>query len=167
MFLDGVFSPQNLPVTAKPCLEEIAPSFLEIMSDEEVPGSDKPSERPTQLLPAEQKLPHPEPPGEPPDGEEYPGYVMLRKGTFIHCPKVNMYIHNSMCENDRLDVTKKSVQTCTDGSDCALLCSGNDFINQSYFSQAESAHGFKCRITGTSQSSNLYTNLPRSSKSFI
>ncbi|XP_056894969.1 thrombopoietin receptor isoform X2 [Takifugu flavidus] len=156
----------NLPVTAKPCLEEIAPSFLEIMSDEEVLGSDKP-ERSTQLLPAEQKLPHPGPPDEPPDGEEYPGYVMLRKGTLIHCPKANMYIHNSTCESERPNVTNKSVQTCTDGSDCALLCSGNDFINQSYFPQAESAHGFKCRITAIRQSSNLYTNLPRSSKSPI
>lgn len=158
MFIKGVFTPQNLPVTAKPCLEEIAPSFLEIMSEEEELCSDKPSERSTQLLPAEQKLPHPEPPDEPPDGE---GYVMLRKGAFIHCPKANMYIHNSTCESDRPNVTK------SDGSDCALLCSGNDFINQSYFPQAESAHGFKCRITAISQSSNLYTNLPRSSKSPI
>lgn len=167
MFINGVFTPQNLPVTAKPCLEEIAPSFLEIMSDEEVLGSDKPSERPSQLLPAEQKLPHPQPPDEPPDGEEYPGYVMLRKGTLVHCPKANMYIHNSTCESDRPNVTNRSVQTCTDGSDCALLCSGNDFINQSYFPQAESAHGYKCRITAIGQSSNLYTNLPRSSKSPI
>lgn len=157
-----MFTPQNFPVTAKPCLEEIAPSFLEIISDEEALGSDKPSQRSSQLLPAEQKLPHPEPPDEPPDGEEYPGYVMLRKGTFIHCPKANMYIHNSTRESERLNVTNKS-----DGSDFALLCSGNDFINQSYFPQAESAHLFKCRITAISQSSNLYTNLPRSSKSPI
>lgn len=160
MFIHGAFTPQNLPVTAKPCLEEIAPSFLEIMSEEEALGSDRPSERSTQLQPAEQKLPHPQPPEEPPDGEEYPGYVMLRKGTLIHCPKANMYIHNSRRESERPTGTNRS-----DGSEGALLCSGNDFINQSYFPQAESAHGFKGRITAISQSSHLYTNVPRSSKS--
>lgn len=160
-----MFTPQNLPVTAKPCLEEIAPTFLEIMSEAEAVGSEELPERSTQLPSAEQKLPHPAPPDDPPAGEEYPGYVMLRKGTLIHCPKANMYIHNkSSGESERQTVT---AQKCTDASDCAPLRSGNEFINQSYFPQAEpAAHGFKCRIT-VRQSSNLYTNLPCSSKSLL
>lgn len=133
------------------------------MSEAEVGGSEKPPEISTPLPSAEQKLPQPEPPDDPPAGEEYLGYVMMRKGTFIHCPKANTYIHNrSSCESERQTVT---VQMCTDASDCSLLCSGNEFINPSYFPQAEpAAHGFKCRIT-VRQSRNLYTNLPCSSKS--
>lgn len=150
-----MLTPQNHPFTAKPCFEEAASSFLEIMSEDEVVGS----ETSTQLLSEEQRSPHPEP-DQPPSGEEHPGYVMLSKGTIIHCPKANMYIHNrGTHDKEKPTVTEKSIQTCTDGSDCALPCLGNDFMNQTYIPQAEPADGFKCGITAMRESGNLYTNL--------
>lgn len=155
-----LFTPQNPPLTAKPYLEEIAPSFLEVMSEDETVVSEKRSKTSIQLLSAEQRLPHPEPPDDPPGGEEYPGYVTLRKGTFIHCPKANMYIHNSRHERERQPVTVQSAHTCTDGPDCDPHCSDNEFLNQSYVPQAEPADGFKCPITAVRESGNLYTNLP-------
>lgn len=148
---------QDPPPTAKPCLEEISPSFLEIMSEYEVAGSEKPSESSTQLPPAEQRSPRPEP-DQPLVSEECPGYVTLRKGTFIHCPKANMYIHNRGM-HERQGCTE-AVQTCTDGSEHPLLSSGNELMNQSYFPQAEPADGFKCGIPAIRESGNLYTNLP-------
>lgn len=150
-----MLTPQNHPLTAKPCLEDATSSVLEIMSEDEVAGS----ERSTQLLSEEQRLPHPES-DPPPSGEEYPGYVMLSKGTFIHYPKANMYIHNrGTHDTEKPTVTEESAQMCTDGTDCALPCSGKDFMNQSYIPQAEPADGFKCGITAMRESGNLYTNL--------
>lgn len=145
--------PQNSLLTAKPCLEEIAPSFLEVMSEDEAVVSEKTS---IQLLPAEHRLPPPGAAGEPPAGEEYPGYVMLRKGTFIHCPKANTYIHiRGTHERER-----QPVHACTHDPGCDLLCSGQEFLNQSYVPQAEPADEFKCLIPAVRESRNLYTNLP-------
>lgn len=156
-----LFTPQNPPLTAKPCLEEIAPSFLEVISEDEVVVLEKRSKTSIPLLPAEQRLTHPEPPDEPPGGEEFPGYVTLRKVTSIHCPKAHMYIHNrSTHEREKQPLTDQSVHTCTDGPDWALHCSGDEFLNQSYVPQAEPADGFKSLVTAVRESGNLYTNLP-------
>lgn len=131
------------------------------MSEDEAVVSEKQAKTCTQLLSAERRLPHPEPQDEPPGGEEYPGYVTLRKGTFIHCPKANMYIHNrGMQEREGQPVTDQPTHTCTDGSDCDRHCSGNEFLNQSYVAQAEPADGFKCVITAVRKSGNRYTNFP-------
>lgn len=130
------------------------------MTKDEAVVSEKRSKTSVQLLSAEQRLLHPEPPDEPPGGDEYPAYVTLRKGTFIHCPKANMYIHiRGSHEKERQPVTGQSVHTCADGPDCDLHCSGNEFLNQSYVPQAEPPDGFKCRLTGVGESGNLYTNL--------
>lgn len=148
-----LFTPQNPPLAAKPC--KIAPSFLEVMSEDEAVVSEKRAKTSIQLLP------HPEPPDEPPGVEGYPGYVTLRKGAFIHCPKANMYIHNrSTHERERQPLTDQPVHTCTDGPGCDLHCSGNEFLNQSYVPQAEPADGFKCLMTVVRESGNVYTNLP-------
>lgn len=147
-------TPQNPPLTAKPC--KITPSLLEVMSEDEVAVSEKRSKTSTQLLSAEQRLPHPEAADQPPGGEEYPGYVTLRKATFIPGPTANMYVHNrSTHESERQPLTERSGHTCADGPDCDLRCSGNEFLNQSYVPQAEPAGGFKC----SNESGNLYTNL--------
>nr|AAR25685.1 class I helical cytokine receptor number 22 [Tetraodon nigroviridis] len=139
-------------LTTKPCLEDIAASFLEVMSEDEAVVSEKRSKTSTQLLSAEQRLPRPEPPDQPPGGEAYSGYVTLRKGTFIH--------NISTQEREEQPLTDRCVHTCTDDPDCDLHCSGNEFLNQSYHPQAEPADGFKCPVTVFRESGNLYTNLP-------
>lgn len=106
-----------------------------------------------QLLSAERRLPPPEAAGQPPGGEEFLGYVTLRKGTFIPCPKANLYIHIRERQG-------QPVNTCSHGPGCDLLCSGQEFLNQSYVPQAEPADGFKCLQTAVTESGNGYTNLP-------
>lgn len=123
------------------------------MSEDEAVVSEKTS---VQLLSAERRLRPPEAAGGPPGGEEFPGYVTLRKGTFIPCPKANLYIPI----RGRHEREGQPVHTCSHGPGCDLLCSGQEFLNQSYGPQAEPADGFKCLPTAVTDSGNVYTNLP-------
>lgn len=123
------------------------------MSEDEAVVSEKTS---VQMLSAERRLPPPEAAGEPPGGEEFLGYVMLRKGTFIPCPKANLYIRiRGTHEREG-----QPLHTCSHDPGCDLLCSGQEFLNQSYVPQAEPADGFRCSLTAVTESRNVYTNLP-------
>lgn len=160
-FLTEINGPKwNPPVTAKQCSDETASSVVEIMSEDEVSGS----EGSTQLLSPER---HSCSGGEAdgvPGTDFFPDYVTLNKDSVILCPKRNKYVQKEAGEKEGPEVSYEHFQTChsscTDGSVCILPGSGSDFLNQSYLPLAEAADGLDYKLTVARGPGNLYTNFP-------
>lgn len=162
----SVFTQQNPPLITKQCSEETIPSLVEIMSDDEVSESGKPSEESTQLLSPEGSFLCREQVDGSPGTEVFPDYVTLNKDSVVLCPKGNKYVveyETSVCEKEAPAVKNELFQTCNsscaDGSVCTKPCC-TDFLNHSYLLLAEPADGVHCKVIATRVPGNLYTNLP-------
>lgn len=159
-----VFTLQDPPITPKQCSEETTSSVVEVMSEDEVSGLEKPSEESTQLLSPEGSFSNTQQVHGSPGTEVSPDYVTLNKDSIIPCPKGNNYVYKQVGEKEGLEVRDELFQTCqcscTDGSVCDPPCVGTDFLNHSYLPLAEPADTFDCKVTAEKRPGNLYTNFP-------
>ncbi|XP_039985749.1 thrombopoietin receptor isoform X2 [Xiphias gladius] len=151
-------------LTSKQCSEETTASVVEIMSETEVSGLGKPSEKSTHILSPEGTLSSGGQVDRSLGTEVFPDYVSLNKDSVILCPKGKKYMSEKAGEKGVPGVGDEPLQTrqcsCTDGSVCVPPCLGIDFLNHSYVPLADAADRFDCKITPVRGSSNLYTNLP-------
>lgn len=150
---------QNPPLTAKQCPEETTPSVVEVMSENEVLGLEKPLDISTQLLSAKQSFSSREPVDGSPGSEFFPDYVTLSKeNMYIYKHEMSMLKTEGPTVKDEL--FKTCLPACGDDSDCSLLCYGEDFLNHSYLPLAEPMDSFNCKVNASCRPGNLYSNLP-------
>ncbi|KAM3876191.1 thrombopoietin receptor [Diretmus argenteus] len=154
------------PLTAKQCSEETPASVVEVMSEDEASGLQKPSGESTQLLSPERGCFG----GEQVEGSPGVGlevnldYVTLNTDSDTLCPKGNEYVDEHGGECGGLGVKDGALQTachCSTGSLFTIpSCSSTDLLNHSYFPPGESAERLnRCHVAATKGTGNLYANL--------
>ncbi|XP_077390588.1 thrombopoietin receptor [Festucalex cinctus] len=162
--LQGFLTEINLykwepPVTAKQYFEEVTPSIVEVMSQDEVSELGKARQESSQLLSSEQGH-HT---GDQEEGNPrtelklFPDYVTLNRESVIICSTGNKYVCEQLGEirgpgldGDLLPKTSHCF--------CVPDCLDTNFLNHSYLPLSEPAfrvHDKDLRVPG-----NLYTNLP-------
>lgn len=158
-----LFARQDPPLTAKQCTEETIPSVVEVLTEDEVLGLEKPPpEAAAPLLSPEGSCSS----GEQVDGscgtEVFPDYVTLSKDFLFQIPKENTYV----CECET-GIVKDRGQTVKDESCQTRLSScadstppSSDFLNHSYLPLAEPADRFDWKNAAGKVPGNLYSNLP-------
>lgn len=150
-------------MTAKQCTEDTIPSVVEVLTDDEVSGLERP--------PPEATAPLLSPEGsrssrERVDGscgtDVFPDYVALSKDFLFQLPKENTYV----CECEA-GVIEDGGQTVKDESRQTRLSScadsappSSDFLNRSYLPLAEPADRFGWKNAAGKVPGNLYSNLP-------
>lgn len=158
-----LFAWQDPPLTAKQCTEDTIPSMVEVLTDDEVLGLEKPPPEATVpiLSPAESCSSR-----EGVDGscgtEVFPNYVTLSKDFLSQFLKENTYVcecETCILEDGGQTVKDESCQThlssCTDSTPPS-----SDFLNHSYLPLAEPADRFDWKNAAGKVSGNLYSNLP-------
>lgn len=144
------------PVTAKQCPEETTSSVVEILSEDEVSGLEKPTQESTELLSPEQV-------DGSPRAEAFPDYVTLNKESAILCPQRNSYVCDHVKVKGDLEVEDELLRcSYTEGLVSVTSCSSSDLLNYSYLPLAEPADGFGCKVAAVRAPGNLYTNFPYS-----
>lgn len=155
---DFPFTRQDPPLTAKRCTEETVPSVVEVLTEDEVSGLEKPPPTP------EASAPLLSPEGSRSSGEQvdgscgtkgFPDYVTLSKDFLFQLPKENTYI----CECEA-GIGEDGCQTLKDESCADSTTPGSDFLNRSYLPLAEPADRFDWKNAAGKVPGNLYSNLP-------
>lgn len=158
------FTLQDPPKIAKQCSEESTSSVVEVMSEQEIPAFEKPSEESNQLLSSERSISSTQQVHGSPWTEVFPDYVSLNKDNIVICPKGNKYVYEQVGEVEGPGARDELFQTChcfcSDGSVCSNPCVCADFHNHSYLPLAELADRFECKISAARGPGNIYTNFP-------
>ncbi|MED6267458.1 hypothetical protein CHARACLAT_012472 [Characodon lateralis] len=143
------------PATAKLCFEETTSSVVEIMSDNGIPGLDKPSEESSDLLFSDGSSSTEEQADESAGGEGLRDYVTLNKDLSILCLKENSYVYEQFKDGEAPDRGNEHLIICR----CVEPCSCNNYFNRSYLPLAMSTESLNYKLCDENGASNPYTNL--------
>ncbi|MEQ2182139.1 hypothetical protein GOODEAATRI_019155, partial [Goodea atripinnis] len=143
------------PATAKLCFEETTSSVVEIMSDNGIPGLDKPSEESSDLLSSDGSSSTEEQADESAGGEGLRDYVTLNKDLSILCLKENSYVYEQFKYGEAPETGNEHLIICR----CVEPCSCNNYFNRSYLPLAMSTESLNYKICDENGASNPYTNL--------
>ncbi|XP_068175564.1 thrombopoietin receptor [Antennarius striatus] len=149
------------PLTAKQSCEETTSSVVEIVSEDEVTGSGKPSDLTSQLLSSEKSFTTRDLGVGGPGSETFLDYVTLNNDIIF--PKGNQYVNHYETDMYRKDSSvlkhvEKRGSSCNDGLGSSEPSFFSNLLNHSYLPTTESAD--RCKVTAGRGAGNLYTNLP-------
>lgn len=149
---------QGPPVIAKQCFEEPTSSVVEIMSEDEIPGSIE-----SELVSSDENLSADEQLDGSSGTKVLPDYVTLNKHLAFICVGENSYIYEQVAETDGPESGDDSLQagpsSSTDASTGVRLCSGNNYFNHSYLTTSKSAESLNSRMSAETAPGRHYTNL--------
>ncbi|XP_037553987.1 thrombopoietin receptor [Nematolebias whitei] len=141
------------PVMTKQCFEEATSSVVEVMSEGEIPGSEKSSEEFSELMSSDGHFSTQD--GDP-GTEVLPDYVTLNKDLTFICDGENSYVYEQLPKKEDPYVGDSFLQTCcTDGS------AGNNYVNHFYLTVSKSAETLNSKVNAETAPGNNYANLPR------